>query len=756
MRLLMSFALLGSALLIVFGALFYSYAKNNAMKQQQESTHKVLNQVKYNVDHLYDTVLNLTINTFSNRDIAVLMQSPDIDIFELYNRLQKFDYIVNSNLYLDSIVIYNAYNGCYYVSPEAVPVQCEAAPDSNPLQQYRSRHSELPNLKLVPSRVSENQQDRQLLSMFKQEQNSVLMVNVKPQWLFDNVNAINGLTDSMLGEVMILDADDNVLTDAGGGKEDAARGELLDKLRLRSDPEGSFTIGGGRDKKIVMYSTSAATGWKLVGVQSYRVVFGSLQQIGTFSLLLISAFVLLSLAASTAISMRLYKPIGTLIREVRGIPAVHDGLGGGQDELSYLTSFNRRMLEKMAKLETGKKATETIAKDYVLRRLLFEKREMSDQEFAGEARQHGLRLIESGGAYAVCLLRIAPAVPSGNSNDWRLLPFAVQNIAVEIAGGIALCESLLLDEAVALLLSVPEEEAAKLAAELPGCLGRIQEVVRNYYRIGVGASISSVVRDHGRIADAYGQALLQFEYRMIFGKSALITPELVAANERSEETQLDDSAEKKWLACVRSANWKAIEPQLVQLFRQLSTFRHDRLLQSVQYLTAITVNHLKEMNLDDSPSLKATLLSFNRRVLEQETLDDVMLVYMELFRQIAESRGTNTEEKNRILAAALKESVEKHYADPNLSLQFLAAKLKMSTAHLSKVFKQSEHISLNDYINKVRIRHTVEELERTDHTIAQIMSNVGFVSESYFYKVFKQSTGLTPREYRTKRMLDKD
>lgn len=756
LRLLISFTLLVSVFLIVFCSLLYSFAKSSTMKLQQESTRKVLRQVNYNIDNLYATVTNLTVSAFSDRDISVLMQSRDMDIFELYNRLQKFDYITNTNLFIDSIIIYNAHNGCYYISPQTVPMQCGGGA-FNPLQQYMSQNHSIPNMSFIPNQVTEGGNTRQVLTMFKQEQGSVLMVNVKPQWLFDNVSAINEAADRMLGEIMIIDSNHSILSlDRDDRTADGIRRDIMNGIPSGGEAEGNFILGAGSDQKIVMFITSKATGWKLVGVQSYQIVFGSLTQIGTSSLLLLSSFILLSLLASTVISMQLYKPIGSLIHAIRGVPGSNEGIGG-RDELTFISLFNQRILEKMAKLESGRKATENFAKDYFLRRLLLEREQMRHEEFSGQVRQHGLKVIEQDGAYMVCLLSVCDTQKGRAPKERHLLKFAVQNIAEEISGTAASVESIQLgDEMVALVLSVSVKEVRRAETELPGLISKAQDVVRSYYKVEVCASLSDAVTGHDQIAQAYEQALLQFEYRLIYGKKAVLTPGLVEVNERNPNTQLDYQTEKKWLEYVRSGSWNKIEDQLVEMFKQLSAFRHDHLLQSLQYLTAITINALKEINTAKALSVKASLLSFNRRVLEQESLDDVFVLYTELFRELKESRQTSSEDKNQILAEALKEAVGKHYADPNLSLQFLASKLKMSTAHLSKVFKQIESVSLGDYIIKVRIMHAIEALQNTDLTITQIMYNAGFVSESYFYKIFKQSIGLTPREFRTKHVLNKD
>lgn len=760
MRMLFSFSLLVSVFLIIFCSLLYTYAKNTAMHLQRESTSKVLRQVNYNIDNLYATVVNLAVSTFSDRDISALMQSSDIDIFDLYNRLHKFDYITNTNLFIDSIIIYNAHNGCYYISPRSVPVQCEAdadGGDTNILQTYLSDHPHVENMKLIPIQATVDNRQQQLLTMFDEVQGSVLMVNVKTQWVFDNVQTINELADHMLGEVMIADAAGTVLSTQQGDPMGDDMRSILSGIESRGGSEGSFVIGSGKDKKMVMYVTSKATGWKLVGVQSYEVIFGSLSRIGTYSFLLLSGFILLSVIASIVISMRLYKPIGSMIQSIRGASGSQDGIGGGRgrDELSFISSFNLGILEKLTRLESGKRAADTIAKDYLLRRLLLERNQMSRDEFLEQVRLHELNLLTSDGAYIVCLIMICDLERNRLPEEQSLLKFAVRNIAEEMMGRDLSIESASLgDDTVALLLSVPLGRERATEEELPDGVGKLRDILRSYYGLELCVSVSSPVRQHGQIAGAYEQALLQFEYRMTYGRTALLTHGRVEANERNTQTQIDYQTEKRWLECVRSGNRSRIEAQLIDIFKELSSYRHDYLLQSLQYITAITVNALREMNVDKAHAVKASLLSFNRRVMEQETLDDVFVVYAELFQEIAESRHTSAEDKNQILAEALKEAIERHYADPNLSLQFLASKLKMSSAHISKVFKQCESISLNDYVNKVRITRAIEELQNTDRTVSQIMGDVGFVSESYFYKVFKSTLGITPREFRTKQVLN--
>ena len=55
------------------------------------------------------------------------------------------------------------------------------------------------------------------------------------------------------------------------------------------------------------------------------------------------------------------------------------------------------------------------------------------------------------------------------------------------------------------------------------------------------------------------------------------------------------------------------------------------------------------------------------------------------------------------------------------------------------------------YVNEVRIQAAKSELISTDKDIAEIADSVGFDSVSYFIRVFKRETSMTPGNYRSRR-----
>jgi YesN/AraC family two-component response regulator len=91
--------------------------------------------------------------------------------------------------------------------------------------------------------------------------------------------------------------------------------------------------------------------------------------------------------------------------------------------------------------------------------------------------------------------------------------------------------------------------------------------------------------------------------------------------------------------------------------------------------------------------------------------------------------------------------ISKNYAS-NITLNDVAEQVHLNPAYFSSLFKQSTGSSFKEYLNMVRIEESKRLLSNTDYSIMDISQAVGFEDQSYFTKIFKKYTGLTPREYR--------
>jgi len=98
----------------------------------------------------------------------------------------------------------------------------------------------------------------------------------------------------------------------------------------------------------------------------------------------------------------------------------------------------------------------------------------------------------------------------------------------------------------------------------------------------------------------------------------------------------------------------------------------------------------------------------------------------------------------------LHQILQANMSDTGLGSAFVADKLFVSQRQLNRKVKMLTNVDTATYIREFRILFAKQMLKNTDSSITDIYMQCGFDSPSYFSKMFKQSTGMTPTEYRKK------
>lgn len=89
----------------------------------------------------------------------------------------------------------------------------------------------------------------------------------------------------------------------------------------------------------------------------------------------------------------------------------------------------------------------------------------------------------------------------------------------------------------------------------------------------------------------------------------------------------------------------------------------------------------------------------------------------------------------------------------DLTLSYIAERIEISQARLRELFKRSTGHSLRAEIEEARVNSACRLLVETHYPLKVLAHNLGFTHASAFCYWFKQSTGLTPTEYRIRRAV---
>lgn len=90
-----------------------------------------------------------------------------------------------------------------------------------------------------------------------------------------------------------------------------------------------------------------------------------------------------------------------------------------------------------------------------------------------------------------------------------------------------------------------------------------------------------------------------------------------------------------------------------------------------------------------------------------------------------------------------------HIFEP-ITIQELADLVHLNPVYLSQLFKKETEKPLGKYIQEMKLKEAEQLLVQTNHSIADICMMLHFNSQSHFTNLFKQFTGVTPKQYRKK------
>lgn len=126
---------------------------------------------------------------------------------------------------------------------------------------------------------------------------------------------------------------------------------------------------------------------------------------------------------------------------------------------------------------------------------------------------------------------------------------------------------------------------------------------------------------------------------------------------------------------------------------------------------------------------------------------EVQQIYMRAFREFTCAVAEKGKQHYSAKIEAVIHFVHVHLHEA-VTLEKAAAAVGLSACHLSRVFRQETGISLVDYVQKERVEAARHMLIYSDYTLAVISEYLNFSTQSYFIKIFKKHTGMTPAQYR--------
>jgi len=108
------------------------------------------------------------------------------------------------------------------------------------------------------------------------------------------------------------------------------------------------------------------------------------------------------------------------------------------------------------------------------------------------------------------------------------------------------------------------------------------------------------------------------------------------------------------------------------------------------------------------------------------------------------------EKRSKSLVRSAITYMEENYGQP-LSYKDVAKEVFVSPSYFLSLFKQETGSTFVDHLTALRIDKAKQLLASTEKSVAEIAFEVGFNNPNYFSSTFKKLSGMTAKEYRSKR-----
>ncbi|HHV98874.1 MAG TPA: helix-turn-helix transcriptional regulator [Clostridiaceae bacterium] len=763
-RLLIWLTAVISLIVIVFTITTYLIAHQIFMKNEFETSNKILNQLKFNIEFIDKTIKASSKSLFLNPGVSYIMNSSQgsIEMSELYSKLiGTTSSVMMANNYIHSICVYNSVNEQYYYTGKSLYFDDKELKEL--IEDYPNIPKQKPILRKIAYEYGKKQEYENVLTYIMYETtgplkkiDSALIINARPEWILDNISAID--TKNSGNRIFVMDDKGQFLNSTENSLE--TERALLDEYTKHKNSGGDipdhFICKIMNQEYIVTYNEIKDIGFTLFRIRPAKEVYKYVDMLRISNLAAAAIVLLLSVLVSIIVSNKLYKPIGTLVKHVSASGNSEFHLNQ-PDEISYLNNVYKYSMEKIEKYDNEKIKYRGIMKTYWLKKLLTDTEKIEREQYETICRENMIN-IPYDYNYYVCLLKIDNFKEFQRINsikDRKLIRFAIINITTEVLSKDFASEGVdMNEEHVAFIIGVNPDSGEKVDKVIE-CIMKAQECIHKYFDISVTASISEKIDNLWMIPEGYQEALENSLYRFVLGRRSVITVERIQQNCTNKIRSYSKESEKKLIDSIKLAKIKEIEEELKIIINEISLLSYDNITVSIIKLLDAVKSSLLTFSETLNFSIKSGFLDIRHIIYDIETIDELYQMLLETIKDgINAQLEKESNAKYGIIAEAAVGIINKNYWDISLCTNEIASLMKINPRYLARAFKDIIGMSIPNYINNVRLKKAAELLgSDPDVNVYDVIEEVGFDNESYFYRMFKMKYGCTPKEYALQKSL---
>lgn len=226
------------------------------------------------------------------------------------------------------------------------------------------------------------------------------------------------------------------------------------------------------------------------------------------------------------------------------------------------------------------------------------------------------------------------------------------------------------------------------------------------------------------------------------------TIQLYKGESRAESQPFFYEKESELLVKVRTGDVQAAKAVLNELLGHV-LFSEGGKLEAVRVRAVELTTLLSRVAVEggaDAERISALGDRFVSAMTREQSLDELCYLLQDMVESFMDAMFNAKDKGNAYVRKAL-QYIAANYGSP-LTLPEVAAQLGVSPNYFSTLFHKTVGVSFREHLCRVRVEQSKRLLLSTQYPLNDIAVAVGFSDQSYYCKVFKRITGLSPGQYR--------
>ena len=513
---------------------------------------------------------------------------------------------------------------------------------------------------------------------------------------------------------------------------------------LRSKKDDGYGITSNRDR-LYTYKKSDLYDWIYVNAYSLDQMYAQSKQITKTGIAMTLFILLIGAVCAVLLSLKISRPIRKLTDEVRGSnPAQDTRRLRSVNEIAYLSGAFGEIQEREKNLKDSLSESEESVRRVAMSNLVHgESLQKKEKEL--------LHTFFSYDHFMVCILAIDHFnhYQSQTTHEERKTHRVI--LYEKIRGSFPTeykLDSIRYNvSSIAIIINFKNYDSDQVNSLIESSL---REVQKSYYKeIGYSLTVGiSQVHNHFEgVKICVDEANEALKKRLIMGSG------VVVFYQKSKDTDTGTYAgylhEKRIINYLEIGDMDKIRAELNAVVEELRATDHiamDNIMMVFNQMIGSILMYLSGHNCSASAVFGGSQGNLYSMLAELETIDEIETFLESIFIKIIEYQKKDNQTEDRDYARMILQHIKLNYAT-DIDFESLSKEIGISYSYARKIVKESTGKSLIDNLNEIRIEEAKKLLERTDLTVAEVSSAVGYHNVQSLYRLFKKFEGLSPKDY---------